>query len=120
MMCKHIELNNYFIKEKLHNGMICTTCVSTQNQLGILTKELNCINFERIISKLGMENTLLTKRESQNSVYEVFLFYSYHNFILYYGIILQLCIYNQSHNYQDLFPWNKLSIFPKITRLVYL
>jgi len=54
---KHIEVDRHFIKEKLDNGLICTPYVSTQNQLAdILTKGLNCINFERIISKLGMEN----------------------------------------------------------------
>nr|KYP66558.1 Copia protein [Cajanus cajan] len=55
---KHIEVDRHFIKEKLDSGMICTPYVSTQNQLAdILTKGLNCTHFERIISKLGMENT---------------------------------------------------------------
>ncbi|WVZ24536.1 hypothetical protein V8G54_003080 [Vigna mungo] len=55
---KHIEVDRHFIKEKLDSGMICTPYVSIQNQLAvILTKGLNCINFEGIISKLGMENT---------------------------------------------------------------
>ncbi|KOM49942.1 hypothetical protein LR48_Vigan08g076900 [Vigna angularis] len=55
---KHIEVDRHFIKEKLDSGMICTPYVSTQNQLAdILTKGLNCINFEGIVSKLGMENT---------------------------------------------------------------
>ncbi|XP_068483246.1 uncharacterized mitochondrial protein AtMg00810-like [Phaseolus vulgaris] len=54
---KHIEVDRHFIKEKLDNGLICTPYVSTQSQLAdILTKGLNCGNFERIISKLGMEN----------------------------------------------------------------
>jgi len=55
---KHIEVDRHFIKEKLDSGLICTPYVSTQSQLAdILTKGLNAINFERIISKLGMENT---------------------------------------------------------------
>nr|KYP33177.1 Copia protein [Cajanus cajan] len=55
---KHIEVDKHFIKEKLDSGMICTPYVSTQNQLAdILTKGLKCTNFERIISKMGMENT---------------------------------------------------------------
>jgi len=55
---KHIEVDRHFIKEKLDSGLICTPYVSTQSQLAdILTKGLNGINFERIISKLGMENT---------------------------------------------------------------
>jgi len=50
-----------FIKENLDNNLICTPYVSTQNQLAnILTKDLNCINFEIIIFKLGMENVLFT------------------------------------------------------------
>ena len=54
---KHIKVDRHFIKEKLDSGLICTPYVSTQNQLAdILTKSLDCINFERIISKLGMEN----------------------------------------------------------------
>lgn len=55
---KHIEVDRHFIKEKLDSGLICTPYVSTQGQLAdILTKGLNISNFERIISKLGMENT---------------------------------------------------------------
>jgi len=55
---KHIELDRHFTKEKLDSGMICTQYESTQNQLAhILTKGLNCINLETIISKLGMGNT---------------------------------------------------------------
>lgn len=55
---KHIEVDRYFIKEKLDSGLICTPYVSTQGQLAdILTKGLNSSNFKRVISKLGMENT---------------------------------------------------------------
>jgi len=54
---KHIKVNRYFIKEKLDSGLIYTPYVCTQNQIAdILTKGLNCINFERIIPKVGMEN----------------------------------------------------------------
>ncbi|XP_058724364.1 phospholipid-transporting ATPase 2-like isoform X1 [Vicia villosa] len=55
---KHIEVDRHFIKEKLDSGLICTPYVSSHGQLAdILTKGLSCSNFERIISKLGMENT---------------------------------------------------------------
>jgi len=53
---KYIEVDIHFIKEKFVSGMICTPNVSTQGQLAkILTKGLNNCNFERIISKLGIE-----------------------------------------------------------------
>lgn len=55
---KHIEVDRHFIKEKLDSGLICTSYVSSQDNLAdILTKGLNSNNFERIVSKLGMENT---------------------------------------------------------------
>ncbi|PNX61308.1 putative copia-type protein, partial [Trifolium pratense] len=55
---KHIEVDRHFIKEKLDSGLICTSFVSSQNQLAdVLTKGLNSHNFERIISKLRMDNT---------------------------------------------------------------
>jgi len=55
---KHIEVDKHFIKDKLDNDLICTLYVSTQGQLAnILTKGLNINNFEKIISKLEMENT---------------------------------------------------------------
>ena len=55
---KHIEVDRHFIKEKLDSGLICTPYVSSQDNLAdILTKGLNSNNFEKIVSKLGMENT---------------------------------------------------------------
>jgi len=55
---KHIRVDRHFIKDKLDNGLINTQYVFTKNQIAnILTKRLDCINFERIISKLQMENT---------------------------------------------------------------
>ena len=54
---KHIEVDRHFTKEKLDSGLICTPYVSSQGQLAdILTKGLSSSNFERIVSKLGMEN----------------------------------------------------------------
>nr|KYP52900.1 Retrovirus-related Pol polyprotein from transposon TNT 1-94 [Cajanus cajan] len=55
---KHIEVDRHFIKEKLDSGLICTPYVSSQDNLAdILTKGLNSSIFEKIVSKLGMENT---------------------------------------------------------------
>jgi len=58
---KHINVDKHFIKEKFDSGLICTLYVSSQEQLtNILTKGLNSSNFERIVFKLGMENTYST------------------------------------------------------------
>ena len=55
---KHIEVDRHFIKGKFENGLIYTLYVTTQGQLAdVLTKGLNNIVFQNIISKLGMENT---------------------------------------------------------------
>lgn len=57
---KHIEVDRHFIKENLDNGLIWTPYMSAQNELAnIVIKGLNYTNFERIVSKMGMENTYL-------------------------------------------------------------
>jgi len=54
---KHIEIDQHFIKEKLKSGQICIPYVSSQDNLAdLLTKGLNSNNYERIVSKLKMEN----------------------------------------------------------------
>ena len=54
---KHIEVDRHFIKEKLDSGLICTPFVTTNNQVAdVLTKGLNGSTFQKIISKLGMDN----------------------------------------------------------------
>lgn len=55
---KHIEIDRYFVKEKLENRLICTPYMSTHGQLAyVLTEGLSSSVFQSIISKLGMENT---------------------------------------------------------------
>ena len=55
---KHIEIDRHFIKEKLDSGLICTPYVPTRGQLAdVLIKGLSSVNFQIIISKLGMEDT---------------------------------------------------------------
>ena len=55
---RHIEVDRYFIKEKIDSGVICTPYIPSQQQLAdILTKGLRKPTFEAILSKLGMENT---------------------------------------------------------------
>ena len=54
---KHAEIDRHFIKEKLDNDLICTPFVSTENQLAnLLTKGLPGAIFQKITSKLGMED----------------------------------------------------------------
>lgn len=51
-------MDRQVIKEKLDSGLICTPYVPRQGQLAdILIKGLSCPKFERIICKLGIENT---------------------------------------------------------------
>ena len=54
---KHIEIDKYFIKEKLDSRLISSPYVSTNRQLAdILTKGLNGTTFQASLSKLGMKN----------------------------------------------------------------
>ena len=55
---RHIEVDRYFIKEKIDGGLICTPYIPSQQQLAdILTKGLRNPTFQTILSKLGLENT---------------------------------------------------------------
>lgn len=52
---KHVEIDKYFIKEKLEAGIICMPFVITAQQIAdILTKGLFISSFKFLISKLGM------------------------------------------------------------------
>ena len=52
---KHIEIDRHFIKEKLDQGIICMTYVSSSNQLAdVLTKGLAEKMFSSLCSKMGM------------------------------------------------------------------
>jgi len=54
---KHIEIDRYFIKEKIEEGLICMSYIPSGDQLAdVLTKGLNGGIFHEIISKLGMED----------------------------------------------------------------
>ncbi|KAJ8773456.1 hypothetical protein K2173_004286 [Erythroxylum novogranatense] len=54
---KHIEVDRHFIKEKLDSGLICTPFISTSDQLAdMLTKGLSGATFQRLVSKLGMDD----------------------------------------------------------------
>ena len=54
---KHVEIDRYFIKEKLESGLICTPFVPSEDQLAdVLTKGLPCEQFQNIVSKLGMDD----------------------------------------------------------------
>lgn len=52
---KHIELDCYFVREKIISGLISPTHISTINQLAdIFTKPLGANQFRRLASKLGV------------------------------------------------------------------
>ena len=54
---KNVEVDRYFIKEKLESGLICTPYVPTHGQLAdILTKGLTNSSFQKVTSKLGVDN----------------------------------------------------------------
>lgn len=52
---KHIEVDKYFIKEKIDSGVICMSYIPNRNQVaGILTKGLPKGQYENLVSKLAM------------------------------------------------------------------
>ena len=54
---KHVEVDKHFIKEKLDSGLICTSYISSHDQLAnILTKGLLATVFKRMNSKIGMHD----------------------------------------------------------------
>ncbi|GMP41435.1 hypothetical protein CsSME_00011533 [Camellia sinensis var. sinensis] len=54
---KHIEVDKHFIKEKINAGIICMTYLPTGEQLAdVLTKGLHKKQFDKLTSKLAMEN----------------------------------------------------------------
>jgi len=56
---KHVEVDRYFIKEKLESGLIYTPYVPTEEQLAeILTKGVQNPVFKNTLDKLGMKDLL--------------------------------------------------------------
>ena len=54
---KHIEVDRYFIKEKLEEGVVCMSYVPAEHQLAdILTKGLISSMFHDLAFKMGMED----------------------------------------------------------------
>ena len=54
---KHVEIDRHFMKEKLDSGLVCTHYVPSEGQLAdFFTERLTSAAFQRIISKLGMDN----------------------------------------------------------------
>ncbi len=52
---KHIEIDRYFIREKLEEGVLQVCFVRSIDQLAdILTKGVNCVTFEKICNKMGL------------------------------------------------------------------
>ena len=56
-LTKHVEIDWYFIKEKLDSGLICTPYMASSKQLvDILTKGLPSSTFYTILDKIRMQN----------------------------------------------------------------
>ena len=54
---KYVEVDRYFIKEKLDGGQVCMPYICTTNQLAnVLTKGLPSLAFQWMTDKLGMQN----------------------------------------------------------------
>ncbi|PON82508.1 hypothetical protein TorRG33x02_217530, partial [Trema orientale] len=52
---KHVEVDRHFIKEKIENGTLCITYVTSGEQTAdILTKGLTKPVFDKLVCKLGM------------------------------------------------------------------
>ncbi|PON83175.1 hypothetical protein TorRG33x02_210090 [Trema orientale] len=52
---KHVEVDRYFIKEKIEKGIICMSYVTSSEQAAnLLTKSLSRPIFKKLIDKLGM------------------------------------------------------------------
>lgn len=56
-LIKHIEINCHFIREKIQRGLMKIEYVSTHDQpIDALSKSLNRVYYEYLMSKLGFSN----------------------------------------------------------------
>lgn len=63
---KHIEIDCHFIRDKLQEGLIKTTYVSSREQLtDILTKALGHQQHHFLLNKLGMKNIFHSQLEGE-------------------------------------------------------
>ena len=54
---KHIEVDKHFIEEKLNAGILCMSYLPTdEQQVDVLTKGLHQKQFDKLTSKLAMED----------------------------------------------------------------
>ena len=54
---KHVEIDRYFIKEKIDSGLICTLFIASKLQLAdVFTKGVQNPTFNSMVSKMGMDD----------------------------------------------------------------
>ena len=54
---KHVKVDKHFIKDKLEEGLICMPYIPIEEQASdILTKGLSKQQFDKLVSKLAMED----------------------------------------------------------------
>lgn len=67
---KHVEIDQYFIKDHNKSGCICIPFVQMKYQLtDIFTKELSSVHFSYIVNKLEMIDSYLWKVLLSNVLY---------------------------------------------------
>jgi hypothetical protein len=54
---KHVEIDRYFIKDKINEGIVCMFFIGTKEQIAdVFTKWLNIIDFSNVIDKMSVIN----------------------------------------------------------------
>ena len=85
---KHAEVDRHFIEKKLKSRLICTPYVPTHGQLvDILTKGLTSSSFQKVTSKLGMDDIYI--HQLDGSIEEFMWFFDFRNQCTIVGILVK-------------------------------